>query len=109
MSFGREMRRRGRAVVAPAAFLALVAYFVWNVAEGDRGLKSYAQRRDFLRQAQGELARVEKERAAWERRVAGLDYRHIDRDMLDERARAMLNLADPSDLVVSYGPKERLF
>jgi hypothetical protein len=29
--------------------------------------------------------------------------------MLDERSRAMLNLADPADSVVPYGPAKNLF
>ena len=49
------------------------------------------------------------ERDAWERRVAGLRSRHIDADTLDERARAMLNLADPTDVIVPYAPQDRLF
>jgi hypothetical protein len=38
-----------------------------------------------------------------------LRNQHIDRDTLDERARAMLNIADPTEIIVPYGPKERLF
>ena len=109
MSFARSVKRKAKGLIAPAVFLALTGYFGWNVTQGDRGLKSYAQRQDLLRQAQAELARAEKERDGWERRVAGLRNQHIDRDTLDERARAMLNMADPSDIIVQYGPKERLF
>jgi cell division protein FtsB len=29
--------------------------------------------------------------------------------MLDERARALLNLANPNDVIVQYAPKDRLF
>jgi len=29
--------------------------------------------------------------------------------MLDERARAMLNLSDPGDIIVPYGDKDRLW
>jgi cell division protein FtsB len=45
----------------------------------------------------------------WERRVSGLRSRHLDADMLDERARAMLNLTEPSEVIVPYSPKDRLF
>jgi hypothetical protein len=33
----------------------------------------------------------------------------VDPDTLDERSRAMLNLADPADIVVPYGPGKDLF
>jgi cell division protein FtsB len=109
MAFGRELKRRARTAVAPIVFLSVFGYFGWNATQGDRGLVAYAQRQDLLKQAQDDLGRAEGERAAWERRVAGLRNNHLDRDTLDERARAMLNLAEPSDIVVNYAPKDRLF
>ncbi len=109
MALGRELKRRARATVPPLLFLSLVAYFGWNAVQGDRGLVAYAQRQELLKQARSDLARAEAERAMWERRVAGLRGNHLDRDTLDERARAILNLAEPSDIIVPYGPKERLF
>jgi cell division protein FtsB len=109
MAFGREMKRRAKAAVAPLIFLAVVAYFGWNVVQGDHGLRAFAQREAFLAQAQAEQARAQAEKDAWERRVIGLRSRHLDADALDERARAMLNLADPADVVVQYSPSDKLF
>jgi cell division protein FtsB len=107
--FGREIRRRLKAVVAPLIFLSLVGYFGWNAVQGDRGLMAFAQRKELLAQAREDQARAQAELEAWERRVSGLRSRHIDADALDERARAMLNLADPSDVIVPYAPADRLF
>ena len=109
MSFGRALRRKARAAIAPCVFLSLVAYFLWNATHGDRGLIAYAERQSLLKQAQAELAKAEAERDASERRVAGLRSNHIDPDTLDERARAMLNLAEPADVIVPYPPKDKLF
>ncbi|MBO0711900.1 MAG: septum formation initiator family protein [Acetobacteraceae bacterium] len=106
---GRAIKHKVRGAIAPTVFLALVTYFAWNVIDGDRGLRAYAQRQQLLRQAQAELAQAEQERDAWERRASGLRNPHIDRDTLDERARAMLNMADPADVIIPYGPKDRLF
>jgi cell division protein FtsB len=33
----------------------------------------------------------------------------LDRDAVDERARAMLNLSEPTDVVVPYGQGKRLY
>ncbi|HEY7581234.1 MAG TPA: septum formation initiator family protein [Acetobacteraceae bacterium] len=107
--FGREIKRRLKAVVAPLIFLSLVGYFGWNAVQGDRGLVAFAQRKELLAQAREDQARAQAELEAWERRVSGLRSRHIDADALDERARAMLNLADPSDVIVPYAPADRLF
>jgi cell division protein FtsB len=109
MPFGRELKRRSKAALAPVVFLSLVAYFGWNATHGDRGLVAYARRLELLKAAETDLAHAEGDRAMWERRVAGLRNNHLDRDSLDERARAMLNLADPSDLIVPYPAKDRLF
>ena len=95
--------------MAPIIFLALVGYFSWNATQGDHGLKAAAQRQDLLRRAEVELSRAETDRDGWERRVSGLRTSRLDPDTLDERSRAMLNLAEPKDIVVLYGTKERLF
>jgi len=109
MAFGREVKRRAKAAAAPLVFLSVVAYFGWNVVKGDHGLVAYAQRQALLAQAQQELAKAQTERDGWELRVAGLRSSHIDADALDERARAMLNLASPNDIIVPYAPADRLF
>jgi len=92
----------------PLLFLSLTAYFGWSATQGDRGLAAFAEGQRLLKQAEAERAAAEAERQTWERRVAALGS-HIDRDTLDERARAMLNLADPSDIIIPYGPKDRLY
>lgn len=109
MAFGRTVKRRAKAAIAPAIFLSLVGYFGWNVAHGERGLMGYSQRQGLLKQAQDELTHAQADRDGWERRVAGLRSNHVDPDTLDERARAMLNLAEPTDVVVPYSPKDKLF
>jgi cell division protein FtsB len=109
MSIGREIKRRAKAAVPSVVLLAIAAYFGWSATQGDRGLQAYARQQDQLRLAQTELTRVDTEVANWERRVAGLRTTRLDPDTLDERARAMLNLADPADIVVMYGQGKKLF
>jgi cell division protein FtsB len=109
MAFGREVKRRAKAAAAPLVFLAVVAYFGWNVVQGDHGLRAYAQRQALLVQAKADQDKAQAERDAWELRVSGLRSRHIDADALDERARAMLNLANPTDVIVQYAPADKLF
>jgi cell division protein FtsB len=79
----------------------LIGYFGVNAYTGDHGIKA----RQNLDQQIADLARqldgVKAERERWERRVALLKSDRIDPDMLDERARALLNYADPHDITVS--------
>ena len=46
------------------------------------------------------LDALKAERANWERRVSLLKSESIDPDMLDERARVLLNYADPRELTL---------
>ncbi len=108
MQVGRMVRRKLRAVAAPAVFLLLVGYFLWNATQGAHGLHTAGERQQDLAAAQAELAQAKLEAATWERRVGGLRSR-IDGDALDERARAMLNLSDPQDVIVPYAKGKRLF
>ena len=89
---GRSLRNGLRALILPAIFMSLVAYFLWNATQGDRGLQAYALRQEQLRSVQADLAKTQAEQAGWERRVSELRSQRLDPDMLDERARAMLNL-----------------
>jgi len=109
MAFGREWKRRMRDAIAPVVFLSVTAYFCWNAVQGPHGLKSAAVQQALLRQAQADLTATQAERDAWQRRVRALEGDHLDRDALDERARAMLNLANPRDIIVQYDAKDRLF
>ena len=109
MSLGRELKRRVRIMVAPAIFLAITSYFAWNATQGDRGLVAYAQRQELLRQVIADQTAAKVEPDGWEVRVAGLRSRHLNPDTLDERARAMLNLAEPTDVIVKLGSQDKLF
>jgi len=109
MNLVRGAQRAAQAALPPVLFLALTGYFCWNATRGEHGLKAFGQRAKQLVAAQAEFKAADSEREAWESRVAGLRPDHIDPDTLDERSRAMLNLADPADIVVPYGQKNKLF
>lgn len=109
MSLWRGIKRQVRAAVAPCVFAALAGYFLWSATQGDRGLNAYGERKLALQAAQEDVGRAETERLVWERRVEALRAKNLDRDALDERARAMLNLSDPTDIIVMYPPGQKLF
>lgn len=109
MNFGRAVKRRIKAALPPVFFLSLVAYFAWNANQGDHGLKNYSEALRVLSQAQAGKAAAISEQAAWNQRVSGLRNGTLDADTLDERSRAMLNLAASSDLVIPYGQNNKLY
>ena len=108
MSLRRELKRRARIMIAPSIFLAVTAYFGWNATQGDRGLVAYAKRRELLSQVMADQNAAKTERDVWQVRVSGLRGRHIDPDSLDERARSMLNLADPTDVILKHNGSDTL-
>ena len=89
--------------------LGVAGYFGWSATQGDRGLQAYARQQDQLRLAQAELTRVNTEVESWDRRVNALRGNHLDPDVLDERARAILNVAEPTETIVLYGQGKKLF
>ncbi|MBX6329925.1 MAG: septum formation initiator family protein [Pseudolabrys sp.] len=82
-------------------FAALfIGYFAVNAFTGAHGLRAQADLDRQLTRMNGELARLRAERTAWERAIDLLRSDRIDPDMLDERARDLLGLADPRDEIL---------
>jgi cell division protein FtsB len=103
------LKRRTKPLVFPLIFLSITAYFGWNATQGDRGLVAFAQRKLLLQKVQADQAAAKMERDALETRVAGLRSENLDTDTLDERSRAMLNLAEPNEVIIKYADKDKLF
>ena len=100
MSILREIRRRSRLIVGPVLGISLCGYFAFHLVEGDRGLVAWLRLSQQLREARATLAEAEAERITLERRVQLLRPEHLDRDMLDERARSQLDLVGPNEIVI---------
>ena len=82
----------------------LIGYFGVNAYDGNHGLRA---KQDIDRQTAtltAELSTLQAKRKQWERRVALLRSDNIDPDMLDERARALLDDVDQADLVMMIKP-----
>jgi cell division protein FtsB len=97
-------RRRVRTILNTIALytiaVLLIGYFGINAYTGDHGLRAKQDLDAQITQLTDELAALRAERANWERRVALLQSQSIDADMLDERARALLNYTDPRELTL---------
>src|SRR5438552_15098379 len=78
----------------------LIGYFGVNAYTGNHGLRARQDLDQEIAQLTDELARLKAERATWQHKVSFLKPESIDRDMLDERARALLQYADPRDLIL---------
>jgi len=78
----------------------LIGYFGVNAYTGEHGLIAKRDLDQDIAQLNRDLAAVKAERAVWERRVSLLKSDNIDPDLLDERARALLDDADSHDLTL---------
>lgn len=83
----------------------LVGYFWVNAYTGEHGLIAKRDLDQDIAQLTSDLDAVKAERAIWQRRVSLLKSDSIDPDLLDERARALLDDADPHDLTLMLKPQ----
>ena len=96
-------RRLRSALTALGLYLGaalLIGYFGVNAYTGNHGLKARADLDQQIAQLSSELNALKAERATWERRVSLLKSESLDPDMLDERARRLLDYLDPRDLTL---------
>jgi cell division protein FtsB len=94
------MLLRPRQILAPVIFATLFGYFGYHLVNGERGLLSMARLEREVQIADQNLAEAETTKKIWERRVSELRNQSLDPDMLDERARALLNFARPNDIII---------
>jgi cell division protein FtsB len=105
-------RRRLRSILTALGLYAmaalLIGYFGVNAFNGNRGLKAKEDIDQQIAALSTDLDRLKLERSQWERRVALLKSDQIDPDMLDERARALLDYGDPRELtlMLTWRPPE---
>jgi cell division protein FtsB len=78
----------------------LIGYFGVNAYTGNHGLRARQNLDMQIAQLTVDLTALKAEHAVWQRRVSLLRSDGIDADMLDERARALLDWVDPHDLVL---------
>ena len=97
-------RKRFRAVLNALALYTIAAlvigYFGVNAYSGNRGLRAKQDLDQQIAELTAELDGLKAERASWERRIVLLKPESIDPDMLDERARILLNYADPREVTL---------
>jgi len=100
MAIIREFRRQARQIIASLLGISVIGYFAYHAIEGEHGLRSYFALKHQIELARAELGAAAAERRGIERRVAALRPDSLDLDMLDERARQVLNLVHQDDFVI---------
>ena len=106
MAILQELKRRAPGILPPLLGALAFSYFAYHAVEGDRGLRSWLKLRQEIAAAKSTEAGLAAERTVLERRVALLRPESLDRDMLEERARAVLDLARPEERVILVRPAQ---
>jgi cell division protein FtsB len=91
---------RARPYIPTAVFAFLIVYFSFHALTGDRGMLTGAVRDKVLVERTAKLEQLRAERRELETRVKLLRTSHLSRDLLEERARALLGYSDPRDYVI---------
>jgi cell division protein FtsB len=105
-------RKRLRSIITALGLYViaalLIGYFGVNAVNGNRGLKAKQDIDRQIAELSAELDRLHADRLEWERRVALLKSNRLDPDMLDERARALLDYAHPKELTLTLDAPARV-
>ena len=97
-----EIRLRARHIVGPVLCLVLVGYFAYHLVNGERGFIALLQLDQQIQEAKANAAILAKERTEVESRVALMRPDQLDPDMLEERARLMLSVGHPDEVVILH-------
>src|SRR5580698_10164794 len=99
-----SLRTRARAILIPLFFYAVLgsasAYLVYNASRGQHGSEARLAFDRETTQLREQLAQLSDERERWRRLVDSLRNESIDRDLLDEVARARLDRVGKDDVVI---------
>jgi len=100
MDLFRRIGRWLRPMTIPLLGLSALAYIAIHAVQGDRGLLAWWHLSEQIDRTRAELTRTSTDVTLLRRRVNLLRPENLDRDMLDERVRAVLLLADPQDILI---------
>ena len=107
MGFIEELRSRAKYVVGPVIGVCAVVYFAYHVIHGDRGLLALWQLKQKVSNLRAQLTSTAAERDQLEGRVKLLNPESLDPDMLNERARLMLNYGEDGEMVIFEKQKKQ--
>ncbi len=99
----RTVRSSTTGFLIPLIGIAVIGYFVYHGLNGARGFWASQQLQVEVATLETELADLRRERELLEQHVALLRPESLDPDMLEERARMLLNVAHPNDIVIMRG------
>jgi len=86
--------------MVPILGALVVGYFSYHMVAGNFGVLAYLRLQAQVERAESRQADLQQQRDVLERRVTLLHPDSLDRDMLEERARVVLNYARANDVII---------
>ena len=105
------VRNRLRAILMPLFFYAVLgsasAYLVKNASQGQHGTEARVEFERESAKLKTELAGLQEQRERWRHRVDSLRNESIDRDLLEQEARARLNRVAKDEVLIFTDARAR--
>jgi len=103
-----RQRRRSflRKAMMPILASAFLTYFAYHAFHGEYGVFAQARRDVKLQELHAEFERLKKKSETLHNRVTLLRSESLDPDMIDELARANLNLVNESEITILRPERE---
>ena len=103
MSRSSPLQQLLRRAGLPAGVILVLGFFAYFAVLGPNGVLAYRDHAKRLKEREAQYACLDKVRAELRNKVALLDPRHADPDMVDELVRRKLNVTHPNEVVVPTG------
>ena len=95
-----DLTGRLNQILGPLIALLIMIYFGYHIVQGERGLFSWMRLRQKIAESEHHLSVIQSEKETLERQVYLLRPDSLDQDMLEERARKILNWGHPGEVVI---------
>lgn len=100
MQLAQEIRRRLKTILPQVLAVGVIGYFGYHGVQGERGLLAYLQLSQDLAEAEAVADAVAQERGELAALTDRLRGASLDPDLLEERARMLLNYGYADETVV---------
>lgn len=93
-----------RHLALTAALLGVQGYLGYSAISGQFGIENRAQIIEDIQVLEDKSSALQAEFDAFKHRVQLMNPKHLDPDLITERARALLNMAHTDDILVMVNP-----
>lgn len=94
-----------RQLMFTAALVALQAYLGYSVVSGQFGIESQKRMQAEISELTAKSAALQAEIDAMRHRVSLFTPQRLDPDIVSERARALLSMSQPDDIIIMVDPR----